>query len=239
MKNFDPEKNSFFVTTNVEKAIERYKLYLAFHFDDEEDDVDSDNEILSQTHTTKFQFFNSLSLALELATDGTTIFVEQNTFTEPIVISKNIQLIGVPKGCDVFRRDIQNSIFHPKSFGIVCLKGDGSIPLLTVNSDCKIRNFSFSCDAKNTQQKRPSIVKVLSGHSTIIGCRFQLTRDTKHCGVHICNNSKTLIQQCSFSGGRAGIVVNENAQCNVINCEFSAQVYGIAILGNGKNSLYK
>jgi len=163
--------------------------------------VDDDNTIGPWLGTTNHPY-NMINQALENITSTSNIFVFNGTYTENIIISKSINLIGENK---------ENTIIN----------GNYKDTVIQINSDnVNIHGFTI----KNSKGKNHNAgITIESNNNTISDCIIYRTRK----GLNLEKAEGNKIIDCLFHTNGEGIFLNTCNNCEIINCELCHNAIGI------------
>ena len=163
--------------------------------------------------------YTQIQNAIDAASDGDTIFVNEGTYYETLVIDKSISLIGEDKDKTIIRFQESSKISQ-------------NIILIYANS-CTVKEFKLIGD--NTSSDIVGI-KFNSSNNTISNNIIMFT----NYGIYIDDNSKNnnvslnIISNCSES------ISSHNADNNNIsrNSISSSSLYGIYLFGSDNNMIF-
>ena len=150
--------------------------------------------------------------ALDDIADGFKIFVWEGSYSESVVLDRDVLLIG-------------------NSSSSVTLSGDGISPVIYVNfSDIRVIGLTLT----------NGIVGISVENAE--GCHLEDIRAVGNIGdgIHIMNSNGTTITACnSSSNGERGLSIADSSDCTVSNSLFIANTWdGIRLSGGSNNTVY-
>ena len=162
--------------------------------------------------------YRSISKAIQNAEEGTRILIRRGTYNEGIVIDKPLEIIG-----DGAREEI------------IIQSGDSDCILMQTDY-AVVKNLTLRVRA-GRKGKEFYGVDIPQGNLTLENC--DITSDSLSCIAIHGSSANPMIKNCRIHDGKdAGVVVYENGEGTIEDCDIFANKLGVGI-SEGGNPLVK
>jgi len=196
----------------------------------------------------KDEYYKTIQAAIENASDGDIIKVYPGTYDGPIVINKEIKLIGDPiidghggYAINITANNtlIENFTIHNASVGIYVHNDSFILQNITINN-CTIYNESVDGTGIYFEEVNDSIISNCKINDTDYGIYFDTVTHTKiyncsisggdEANIYGYESSKNEIFDCNISDGEGGIFFEKCWDNSIHNCNVSDNGDGIDLI---------
>jgi parallel beta-helix repeat protein len=151
--------------------------------------------------------YTSIQQAIDVASDGDTVFVHNGIYYENLIINKKINLIGENKNLTIIDGQYKESV------------------IIIESSNVNISGFTIT---NSSGYKSDAGVHIISDNTHISNCNFFRTRSA----VYLNSSNENIIENCIFYKNGEGIYILKNHLSIIRNNYFLHNAIGITILNS-------